>query len=263
MSEAAIALAAGQPEVADQLQALSRQLNLPVVPLGSRNSGMLLVLTPERLELHQPGMPKQGPLYVDLLAGQAAHRRRFGGGRGQPLARAIGLKQGRTPSVLDATAGLGRDAFVLASLGCELVMLERSPIVAALLLDGLERARKDREVAATVQRMQLQCGDAVDILEALRSEQRPDVIYMDPMYPHRQKSALVKKEMRMLRELVGDDGDSTALLSAARRQARYRVVVKRPAAADCVGGIAPSMMLRSPNTRYDVYVNDAFATTSQ
>ena len=241
-----------------ELKMLSRQTCLPMVAFEDHAVELLLVLTSERLELHQSGKKGQGPVFIDFVAGSNAHRRRFGGGRGQPLARAVGLKRGRTPTVLDATAGLGRDAFVLASLGCELILLERSPVIWALLRDGMARAFADELTAPVICRMQLHCADTVDYLAELPDSQLPDVIYMDPMYPQRNKSALVKKEMRLFRQLVGEDSDSALLLSAARRHARHRVVVKRPAGAEWVGGEAPTMAISSPNTRYDVYVNRAF-----
>lgn len=258
MSRPLVALTAGLPELKGELEVLSRQTNLPMVAFDDHDTELLLVLTSERLELRQNSLTGPGPVFTDFVSGKSAHRRLYGGGRGQPLARAIGLKKGRTPLVLDATAGLGRDAFVLASLGCELVLLERSPVIAALLRNGLERALADEQTASVVRRMQLHCGDAVDYLADAQDSQQPDVIYMDPMYPHRNKSALVKKEMRLFRQLVGEDGDSAALLSAARRHARHRVVVKRPTGAEWVGGEAPTMAIKSPNTRYDVYVNSGF-----
>jgi len=258
MNRPLVELAAGQPELEDALQLLSRQLNLPRVSPDSADPELLLVLTADRLELRQPDAPGQGPVYTDFVAGRAAHRRQYGGGRGQPLARAVGLKKGRSPLVLDATAGLGRDAFVLASLGCELVMLERSPVIAALLRNGLERAQAVEQTAPIVCRMQLHCGDAVDYLTGLKPWQQPEVIYMDPMYPQRDRRALVKKEMRLFRQLVGEDSDSAELLTVARQHARYRVVVKRPAGAEWVGDEPPSMSVKSPNTRYDVYVNSSF-----
>jgi len=255
-----VALAAGQPEQEAALEELNRQLRLPRVAVGNRESGLLLVLTSERLELRRHAPPVQGPVYADFVAGKNAHRRRFGGGRGQPLARAVGLKRGRNPLVLDATAGLGRDAFVLASLGCELVLLERSPVIAALLQNGLERALADAQTQPIARRMKLHCAESVDYLAGLGRANQPDVIYMDPMYPHRKKSALVKKEMRLFRQLVGEDSDSPGLLSAARRYARHRVVVKRPAGAEPVGNEAPSLVINSRSTRYDVYLISSFGS---
>ena len=261
MSGCRVAIAAATGVQPQLLADLSRRLRLPITSVDDRAPDLLLMITASRLELHQTGPGKTGPVYADFAAGRVAHRRRFGGGRGQPLGRAIGLKQGRNPYVLDATAGLGRDAFVFATLGCRVTMVERSPVVAALLQDALARALEDDQVAPVVQRMNLVCTDAVSYLDYLGLEQScPDVIYLDPMYPHRGKTAQAKKEMRLFRRLVGDDDDSLTLLLAARDKARYRVVVKRPARARALGDQAPSMCIRSPNTRYDVYINKGFVS---
>lgn len=215
-----------------------------------------LALTSERLELRKLDEPKLGAIFVDFVAGAVAHRRKFGGGRGQSIAKAVGLKAGATPSVVDATAGLGRDAFVLASLGCRVTLIERSPVVAALLVDGLERASRDPEIGSWVgERMQLLHGPALATLEALR--ERPDVIYLDPMFPHKQKSALVKKEMRVFQSLVGEDLDADALLPVALKMAGKRVVVKRPDYAGWLNEQKPSMAIETKNNRFDVYVLSA------
>ncbi len=182
------------------------------------------------------------------------HRRRFGGGRGQPLARAMGLKGGANPVIVDATAGLGRDGFVLASLGARVTLLERSPVMAALLTDGLDRARRHDETRIIADNhLQLVNTDAAQWLQQCPLQERPDVVYLDPMYPHRSKSALVKKEMRALRAMVGDDMDAPALLAAALDCAKKRVVVKRPKGAPPLAGPKPSGDIASKNTRYDLY----------
>ncbi len=215
----------------------------------------LLTLTGDRLELRELGPAAPGPVYVDFVAGTAAHRRRFGGGRGQPLARAVGLKGNAAPTVVDATAGLGRDAFVLACLGCTVQLLERSPIMAALLHDGLRRARQDSELGSLVAaRLSLELADGQDWLRRLAPERQPDVIYLDPMYPHRRKTALVSKEMRLLRQVAGADPDAPALLEAALGCARRRVVVKRPRLAPPLVGPPPTLHITAPNTRFDVYL---------
>jgi len=224
---------------------------------GEPGESPRLALTPERLELR--ALHSEGPVYVDFVGGAVGHRRRFGGGRGQEIARSVGLKKGATPSVLDATAGLGRDAFVLASLGCTVTLIERAPVVAALLEDGLARARQDAEVAPIAARMHLLCGNAVQLMMQLDEAARPDVVYLDPMYPHRRKSALVKKEMRLFRAVVGDDADADALLPAALACARQRVVVKRPDYAEPMAGRPPTMSIATKNHRFDVYVIKALA----
>ncbi|MCP5141079.1 MAG: class I SAM-dependent methyltransferase [Gammaproteobacteria bacterium] len=232
-----------------EAEALAARFGLTLIDAPGDDE-FLLVLGETRLELRQSGEDAPGPVFVDFVAGKAAHRRRFGGGRGQPLARAAGLKGGANPGVIDATAGLGRDAFVLATLGCEMTLIERQPAVAALLADGLARAAADAEVGPIVARMRLVHGDAAALLRTLPVA---DVVYLDPMYPAREKSAAVKKEMRAFHGLVGRDEDAVELLDVARAVARKRVVVKRPRGAEFVGGRKPSASVESKNTRYDLY----------
>ena len=189
---------------------------------------------------------------MDFVEGAVAHRRQFGGGAGQMIAKAVGIAQGIRPRVLDATAGLGRDAFVLASLGCQVDLIERQPLIGALLEDGLQRATADAEVASIVARMRLLQGNAIELMSAWQ-DGAPQVIYLDPMFPHRDKSALVKKEMRLFRPFVGDDLDAPALLQAALRLASHRVVVKRPRKAPIIEGAKPGYALEGKSSRYDIY----------
>jgi 16S rRNA (guanine1516-N2)-methyltransferase len=249
-----IAVTATDPTLQDRAAALAQELNLPLLPAPAEAQfPWLLALTPERLELRAQGPDAPGPVYVDFINGPLAYRRRHGGRR-QPLARAIGLKGGVNPAVLDATAGLGRDAFVLACLGCSVHLVERSPVIAALVRDGLERAAQDPEIGAILrERLRLTVTDSRTLLANLGESERPDVVYLDPMYPHRRKAALVKKEMRLLRGLVGDDPDAPVLLAAALRCARRRVVVKRPRLAPFLEGSRPAMSITAENTRFDVY----------
>lgn len=191
-------------------------------------------------------------LVVDFVGGAVAHRFKFGGGRGQALPKAVGMKSDNTPSVVDATAGLGRDAFLLASLGAEVTLIERSPKMHRLLAEGMERARMaGGEVAEVISRMTLLHGDAKELLKELS----PEVVLVDPMHPPRKNSALVKKEMRLIREIVGTDEDSVELMQAALNSASKRVVLKWPQKADPMAGIrAPSHQITGKSTRYDVFM---------
>lgn len=213
-----------------------------------------LYLTDERLELYKQDEPKLGAIYVDFVDGAAAHRRKFGGGKGQSIAKAVGMKKGLVPKVLDGTAGLGRDAFVLASLGCDVTMFERHPVVAALLEDGLMRAKSDAEIGTWVsERMHLAYTSSIDGLAGYAGDE-PEVIYLDPMFPHKKKSALVKKEMRVFQSLVGADMDADVLLAPALKLAQKRVVVKRPDYAPPLAGKVPSTSIKTKKNRFDVYV---------
>jgi 16S rRNA (guanine1516-N2)-methyltransferase len=193
----------------------------------------VLQVSPEMLALQQTGRKAPGPIVAEFTQGAVDHRRKFGGGKGQMIAKAVGVKAGVYPRVLDATAGMGKDSFVLASLGCQLTLIERSPVVHALLQDGLIRAQhfaqeQDPDLHQVIERMQLLAQDSCCYLESLAREQFPDVIYLDPMFPERQKSADVKKEMAAFHSLVGKDEDADALLPLALAHVNYRVVVKRP-----------------------------------
>jgi 16S rRNA (guanine1516-N2)-methyltransferase len=227
----------------------------------STESLFALVLTEERLELRKVDEPKLGAIYVDLVGGAVGHRRKFGGGKGQAIAKAAGLNKGATPTVLDGTAGLGRDAFVLASLGCKVQMVERHPVVAALLDDGLQRAKQDAEIGTWVsERMSLLHASSHSALDDLAKDEnfiKPDVVYLDPMYPHpenKKKSALVKKEMRVFQSLVGADHDADCLLEPALALATKRVVVKRPDYANWLDDQKPAMAIETKKNRFDVYV---------
>ena len=240
------------------LAMLAERLGLPC----AQDAELLLARREACLVLEgDPGRFGQ-PLAVDFTAGRAAHRRRFGGGRGQLIARACGFTQGVTPAVVDATAGLGRDAFVLASLGARVLMMERVAAIFALLEDGLARALADAETAEIAMRMQLVHGDAARDLEARVAESgfAPQVIHLDPMFPHREKSALVKKEMRLFRTLAGDDADAPRLLEAALDVATHRVVVKRPRKAPPIEGPAPRHVIEGKTSRYDLYVHRSLKT---
>ncbi len=110
------------------------------LPLQDASAAFAVQVGETGLQIQQLGPQAPGPVRVDFVEGAAAHRRVFGGGSGQMIAKAVGIAQGVRPRVLDATAGLGKDAFVLASLGCQMQLIERQPLVAALLEDGLARA---------------------------------------------------------------------------------------------------------------------------
>lgn len=206
-----------------------------------------------------------GRLEVDFVGGRTGYRLRHGGGRGQSLARAVGAGKGRSlPRVLDATAGLGRDAAVLATIGCEVLALERQPQIFALLADGLARTQADAETAALFAgRLSLLQADAASLLHAWGQGQAqqaavivafaPTVIYLDPMHPPRRKGAQVRKEMQVFRDLVGVDADQNTLLAAALHCPVERVVVKRPVGAEALlPGV--SQRLSGKTTCYDLYL---------
>ena len=235
-------------------QRWGRELGLPLLPVGLPTGPagrLLLVVTDGRLELRAAGRRSPGGVAADFLGDLLREVSGPGAGRRRALARAAGLAPGERPSVLDATAGLGRDTFRLASLGCRVTAVERSPVVAALLADGLRRAAADSRAAASVARITLVAGDA---REQLRRLPAPDVVLVDPMYPPARKSAAPGKELLLLRRLLGADDDAGELLAVARQVAR-RVVVKRRAHDPPLDGRKPDLSWPGRSTRFDVYLS--------
>ncbi len=225
------------------------------ISLATSVTGWHLAWTGEALVLRSTELAKQGDILVDFASGAATYRRKFGGGKSEAIAKAVGLSKKAGLTVIDATAGLGRDALVLASLGAQVTLVERNPSVALLLWDGLRRARLDPEVCDWLpQRMQLVFQSAAQALQTLPA---PDVVYLDPMFPAREKSAAVKKEMRAFHDVVGSDPDADGLLALAFHLAGKRVVVKRPGYAEFLAGQKPSMSIEGKNNRFDVYVKAA------
>jgi 16S rRNA (guanine1516-N2)-methyltransferase len=237
-----------------QARALVEQFGFELIK-EPPNAAYYLCLNEQGLQLRHAGPRAAGPIRIDFVSGSLAHRRRFGGGRGQPLARAAGMKPGVQPTLWDATAGLGRDGFVLASLGCRVTLCERSAILAALLQDALERAAADTEIGSWVsERLHLVHGDSSELLQNPAEQRQAEVVYLDPMYPPGKQHLRVKKDIRALQELLGPDRDSGALLESALKSARRRVVVKRPRRAGWLNDKKPDTCIVSKKTRYDIYV---------
>ncbi len=249
-------IAFDRPGLAAAAAGLARQLELPLVPLVADGLDFVLFRTAVRLELRWTGdIALAAPVWVEFVNGPAGYRRRRGGR--EMLIRAIGVKQGRPLSIIDATGGMGRDAFLLAGCGCTVHIFERHPVVAALLRDGLRRAAENPATRESAGRTRLVAADSRKSLENMTNmEKNIDVVYLDPMFPGRTKSALVKKELQILQLLVGqdDDNDTEQLLAAALNAARNRVVVKRPKSAPPLAGPKPSHCLSGTTTRFDVYM---------
>ncbi|MDZ7828737.1 MAG: class I SAM-dependent methyltransferase [Halofilum sp. (in: g-proteobacteria)] len=237
-----------------QAAALADTLALPIADVEpAAHEGLVLRLTTGHLELQSAARNAPGPVRAEFAGGRTGWRGRHGSARDEALARAAGVRRDDPPRVIDATAGLGRDAFVLAALGCTVTLIERHPVVAALLRDGLERASADPATRDIIGRMHLVEADAREFLR----QGRADVVVVDPMHPPRRKDAAVKKEMQVFRELVGTDEDAGALLEAAIPAARRRVVVKRPRGVEPVAGPAPSGAVEGRSTRFDIYAGGA------
>ena len=187
---------------------------------------------------------------VGVQFDSAAMQHRRKGGHNEMLGRAVGLKADRKPLIWDATGGLGRDAFVLADLGCEVTLCERVPVLAWLLDQAVQAAAVSSadQVREAAERMSVLAGDS----KTLRAP-AGTVIYLDPMFPERKKAAAVKKEAAMLQRLADQTDDSESLWQWAWDQPVERIVVKRPLRAPILGHIRPAHTLRGKSVRFDVF----------
>jgi len=249
-----IAVETDAPGLRAKAERLRTSLSLPSAVVDDTRYPLLLVVTPQRLELRETGRGRVGPVYAEFVAGRIGYRLRTAASAGRAMiAKAIGYK-GKSLSVCDATAGLGQDAFLLACMGCTVTAIERSPVIAALLQDGLDRAAADPKLARLIrERLRPVVADAREFLPCLAERERPDVIYIDPMFPHTGRTALARKEMQLCRKVVGDDPDAAELLAVARPIARRRIVVKRPLRAPPLDA-TPAIVYQGTAIRYDVYL---------
>lgn len=221
----------------------------------ARAAGLELIGMPEGLTLTDGTMElradftrllprlKQGRLQQELLV---------------KAARAKGVEH---PWAIDATAGFGEDSLLLAAAGFAVDLYEQDRVIAALLQDALDRAAEDPALADAVARMRLHAGeDSIAELHqtAASIEQgeltAPDVVYLDPMFPERTKSAAVKKKFQLLHHLEQPCADEETLVEAALAVHPRKVVIKRPVKGPLLAGVKPSYQLAGKAVRYDVLV---------
>lgn len=234
---------------------LAQRLHVPALegeePPGSEQARWVLFYEDEVLYLFHTGHPEYHPIAVDYLGGDF-YRRWKKASRNDQLPKAIGLKKG-VKTVCDATAGLGYDAFFLATFrDLEVVACERNPVAAELLMDALLRLKEQGQFEEFP--LYFHFGDSIEFLK--KNVHGFDAVYLDPMFPREEeRSAKQKKEMALFRELVGKDLDAEELFSAAWDAAKKRVVVKRPDdAEEITQSRKPDFVVPGSTVRYDVYL---------
>lgn len=252
-----IALADSDQSAVQDLEFLAVQLSVPVLPAGHAPRDFcqfLLYYEEARLCLRSTAEGASGPVCVDFDNNSLQYRQRHPV-QPEALLKAAGVKQGHMTRVLDATAGFGLDAYLFAAAGSVVTLCERSMVLHAMLEDGIRRASQsaDERVRQTVARMHLHAGNSLKLMQA-QWQERPEVVYLDPMFPERKKkSAKVKKNMFVLQQLLHGEEDAPGLLAQALALAVKRVVVKRPRHAPFLDGRAPGFTLEGKSSRFDVY----------
>ncbi len=256
MNRVAVVLDSSSLERRNLAESISKELACPLVEASVEtdvSAELVIAVSDSRIELRDCTNPRSSPIFVNFTDAETKRRLGAHSSSTDPLLRAVDPHRER-PTVIDATAGFGADSFVLAIHGCEVRALERSAIMAYLLQDGLQRARKSSSVIIreAAERVNVLHGDSRTYLADLMERDWPDVVYLDPMYPARRRKVAVKKELDICRRIVGDDADASELLQASRKIARLRVVVKRQRHSP---PLAPDVhhVIRSKLARFDVY----------
>ena len=221
--------------------------------------GLRLVLREDGLTLEGDGLSVRGD-FNRLLPRISKNRI-----HSEILVKAAKLKNaGSHPVAFDATAGLGEDSFLLAAAGFHVVLFEYDPVIAALLSDALKRAKEDPALCEIAGRMEFHEGDSIAELKRLadgcfelHDADIPDIILLDPMFPERQKSALVKKKFQLLQRLESPCSDENGLLAAAEAVNPKKIIIKRPAKGPYLAGKKPDYSLRGKAVRYDCFLQKA------
>lgn len=237
---------------------LADALGIAKTKIGEPDCDLLVAVTRDRLELRvlkgEPDLLGGNAVCADLTAIDTTSP--AGRKIDMPLLKAVGIKKGHgyRPTVIDCTAGLGEDAWLLAAHGCTVTAIERQPVIAALLQDAIQRAATQQPDVAN--RITPHPANAIDWLSQT-PDPRPTALLIDPMFPIGRK-AKERKPMRVLRLLAGDDDDAPALLATALATGVHRVCVKRPLRAPVIENThrpKPDVVYKGKAVRFDVYLN--------
>lgn len=232
-----------------RIQKIIRKYNIN----HDENASIGFIVNNNILELHNRHISDNKTIKVDFLSKKNNYRCLNFKKKDEALYKALGIKKNYFPFVLDATAGFGKDAFLISFWGCYVLMIERNPIIAALLEDGLQRAYKNKKLGIWLKkRLHLMFYDSFKMIEIPILQ--PDVIYLDPMYPINKKKALPKKNMQFLRQIIRDNDNYENLLKIARRFAKKRIIVKRPSYAKPLSEKKVTFSISNKNNRFDIYL---------
>lgn len=226
----------------DMAESFSRRTGSPIV---NKPGDYLTVLFDSKgVSLSGFGLSYQGD-FENML-----HRVTNGRLQHEMLAKAVKTDQENLKAI-DATAGMGEDSLLLAACGYQVTLYEQNPVIAILLKDALRRAKKNTVLKDIVSRMQLVEGDSI---EHLNKRLDPvDVIYLDPMFPGRQKSGLINKKLQLIQKLEPPCSEETALFDAAMAAQPSKIIVKRPLKSPYLDERIPSYSLKGKAIRYDCY----------
>lgn len=228
-------------EIPDHLEGLG----IPLIR-SSKGYPAYLEYKDGRLSLVTENMKKEGqkPIFFDFIK---SWKRLDPADKRGPLFKALGPSLKKGP-IWDLTCGMGGDSLLMLFFGAEVIAFERNRVIGALLMDAYKRALEDPKLGPIFRdRFTLLIQDARDA-----GLEPPLIIYFDPMYEGGKRKSLQKKEMRVFREVVGEDEDAVSVLKWALKYSKERVVVKRSLRAEPILP-DPTFGHKGKSTRYDLY----------
>lgn len=226
----------------DMAESFSRRTGSPIV--NKPGNYLTVLFDSSGVSLSGFGLSYQGD-FENML-----HRVTNGRLQHEMLAKAVKTDQENLKAI-DATAGMGEDSLLLAACGYQVTLYEQNPVIAILLKDALRRAKKNTVLKDIVSRMQLVEEDSIEYLN--KRLDPVDVIYLDPMFPGRQKSGLINKKLQLIQKLEPPCSEETALFDAAMAAQPSKIIVKRPLKSPYLDERVPSYSLKGKAIRYDCY----------
>lgn len=232
----------------EKAKKIAERLNIEIITNNKEKFDILLSMDESGLALVSDNMK----LYGDFS--KSIKRIKQNNLQKEMLIHAVKIKGEKENLIaIDATAGLGEDSILLAAYGYNVELYEKNPIISELLKDAMERAEKISELKDIIGRMKVHNEDSIIAMQNLKY--KPDIILLDPMFPERTKSALIKKKFQILHKIENPCSDENEMLSSAIKANPKKLVIKRPLKGEYLAGVKPDYSLKGSSIRYDCIIN--------
>ena len=229
----------------NKAESIAKKLNINMIFEKNEDMSIYLRFDENGLAL----VSKDMKLYGDFS--KMCKRLKTNNLRNELLVKAAKIKEkNENLNAIDATAGLGEDSLLLAAAGFNVKLYEKNPIIAALLIDALDRAKSLPDLAEIIKRMEVIEENSINAMKNIN--EKVDIILLDPMFPERTKSGLVKKKFQILHEIETPCNNEVELINAALAVNTHKVIIKRPLKGEYLAEIKPSYSIKGKAIRYDV-----------
>lgn len=232
----------------EKAKKIAERLNIEIITNNKEKFDILLSMDESGLALVSDNMKLYGDFSKSIKRLKQSNLQK------EMLIHAVKIKGEKENLIaIDATAGLGEDSILLAAYGYNVELYEKNPIISELLKDAMERAEKISELKDIIGRMKVHNEDSIIAMQNLKY--KPDIILLDPMFPERTKSALIKKKFQILHKIENPCSDENEMLSSAIKANPKKLVIKRPLKGEYLAGVKPDYSLKGSSIRYDCIIN--------